>query len=607
MCRFPRNERAFPLKGFQIFLSIFLVLSIIAFSVMGFLVMYQELNSTYALAEEAVSVLKTECQKFENYTQGIAARSLQDLLDAAVGLKRFISPDELLDDTFLREFILTEHVGGVVILDDSYTLLAQADMDHQDAYSLWADLLSSETVKEIFKYPQKTYVDHTTLNNVPYDLAVTATDDGKSMILCYASTEKPSRDPYELTIGSLLTNKSYHKNPTLVITDGTQVLSTNDPIVEELGTSQYKLLSSTIDWKDDGLTKFRYNNTDFYGLRRVYGKYFVYAVYASSEVFSTDSNLMPRAFMIYLGICVIVLMVQRHFDKLSLRKMEKQLRIINAISTSYSSTFLLHIDRMELEPINPSARLKAIFEEHPNPYDFLFAICKTEVAPEYHPQVMHFLDLDTIAARLKGQKFLGNEVKDCHGTWYSILLIPQRLDDAGNVQALLVATRDVTSMKQAEELSFKDKLTGLHNRNYMESRSQKSVRAGDLPVTLIMADCNYLKRTNDTLGHEYGDLLLQRVANIIRETIPEDCVAMRVGGDEFLILCTQCEETKVQEIIGSIKKKLAERSDEKLTLSVSFGISTTHAGEPFDFEKAYEAADEAMYRDKQLNHIKRES
>ena len=402
MCQTPKRKHAFPLKGFQIFLSIFLVLSIVAFSVMGFLVMYQELQDTYSLAEEAVSVLKTECQKFENYTQGIAARSLQDLLDAAVGLKRFISPDELLDDTFLDEFIRTEHVGGVVIIDDTYTLMAQADMDHQDAYSMWCDLLSSNTVKEIFKYPQKTYVDHTVVNNESYDLAVTAADDGKSMILCYASTEKPAEDPYELTISSLLTNKNYHKNPTLVITDGTQVLSTNDPIVEELGTSQYHLLSSTIDWKDDGLTKFRYNNTDFYGLRRVYGKYFVYAVYASGEVFSTDSNLMTRAFMSYLGVCVIVLMVQRHFDKLSLRKMEKQLRIINAISTSYSSTLLLHIDRMELELIKPSARLKAIYENHPNPYDFLFAICKTEVAPEYHPQVMHFLDLDTIAERLKG-------------------------------------------------------------------------------------------------------------------------------------------------------------------------------------------------------------
>ena len=106
-------------------------------------------------------------------------------------------------------------------------------------------------------------------------------------------------------------------------------------------------------------------------------------------------------------------------------------------------------------------------------------MCKTEVKADYYPTVMHFLDLDTMPERLK------------------------------------------------------DKLTGLHNRNYMESRSKRFVRAGDLPVSLIMADCNYLKRTNDTLGHEYGDLLLQRVANVIQESVSPNDIAMRVGGDEF--------------------------------------------------------------------------
>lgn len=49
-----------------------------------------------------------------------------------------------------------------------------------------------------------------------------------------------------------------------------------------------------------------------------------------------------------------------------------------------------------------------------------------------------------------------------------------------------------------------------------------------------MFDCNYLKEVNDHLGHEYGDLLLQRIANCIQETISKESIAMRVGGDEFL-------------------------------------------------------------------------
>ncbi len=77
---------------------------------------------------------------------------------------------------------------------------------------------------------------------------------------------------------------------------------------------------------------------------------------------------------------------------------------------------------------------------------------------------------------------------------------------------------------------------------------------------------------------------------------------MRIGGDEFLILCTQCSREKAQEIVAAIKKKLVERSDEKLTLSAAFGISTTETGE-FSFEQAYEEADQEMYKDKQANRI----
>ena len=308
--------------------------------------------------------------------------------------------------------------------------------------------------------------------------------------------------------------------------------------------------------------------------------------------------------MVYMILCITLLAIQRHFDKVSLHRMQKQLGIINAISTGYSSTFLLHLRTMELEPVNPSARLLAVYEKHPDPYDFLLAVCKNEVALKYYSQTMHFLDLDTIAARAKGQNFLGFEIQDVRNTWYSVLLIPQESDADGNVTALLITTRDVTSLKQTEELSFKDKLTGLYNRNYMESKSASFVSDGDFPVSLIMADCNYLKRTNDTLGHEYGDLLLQHVANTIKEVIPSNCIAMRVGGDEFVLLCTQCDHAQAQELIAQIRKRLAARSTDKLTLSVSFGISTTDRGE-FSFGQAYEAADQEMYLDKQAAHIKR--
>lgn len=279
--------------------------------------------------------------------------------------------------------------------------------------------------------------------------------------------------------------------------------------------------------------------------------------------------------------------------------------IFLAVSTSFTSLFLLHLDQEELEPIQPSAQMKTAFEQEKTPKQFFETICQTVLAPADREKSRAFLSMESMAERLKGKRYLGIEVQDITGKWYSLQLIPERYDEEGNVQAVLLATDDVTAMKQAEELSFKDKLTGLYNRNYLEAESDHMVQAGDFPTSLIMADCNYLKRTNDTLGHEYGDLLLQRTADAIRESIPKRCVAMRVGGDEFLLVCPQTGEDEAKRLIDAIRGKLAEKSDTVLQLSVSFGASVID-DRSISFAEAYQKADEAMYHEKQASRAARE-
>lgn len=496
------------------------------------------------------------------------------------------------------------HLGGILIVDRDLTPLAQADLDQWDSYSTWLDILQKPSLQDMLRYPAKTYVGKATLLDTPYDFAAAATDDGSKLILCYSSTIKPSTDPYDITLRNVLINNSFYKKPSVVITDGTQILSANDPAVTELSSGQYQMLRESVNWQDDHLVRFRYDHTTFYGLRRVYGDYYLYAVYRSREVFSDRTTFIILAFMVYLLLCMYYLLVQRRVDRLTLEQTQKQLCIINAISTSYSSTFLLHLDRPELEAVHPSARMQALFAQHPDPYDFLVNVCQQYVAPEHCSLVLDFLELHSLADRLKGKPYLGNEVRDIDGVWYSIGLIPQRVDAEGNVQAVLVTTQDVTSIKQAEELSFTDKLTGLRNRNYMEARGESFMQAAEPPVTLIMADCNYLKRTNDTLGHEYGDLLLQRVARSIRECLPEESIAMRVGGDEFLILCARCPAEKAARLVADIRQRLAVYSEDTLPLSVSFGVYTAKTS-AVSFRDAYDAADQAMYEEKQRTHLAR--
>lgn len=183
--------------------------------------------------------------------------------------------------------------------------------------------------------------------------------------------------------------------------------------------------------------------------------------------------------------------------------------------------------------------------------------------------------------------------------WYQIKKNPVYLE--GQLVGIVGFIDDITSRialeKQIEELSFKDPLTGLYNRTYLEVRVKPALKAAKLPVTVIMADCNYLKKTNDTYGHEYGDLLLKRVARILRSALPEGCTALRIGGDEFMILCEDCDEQKGKELVEDIQRRFAKESDDRIPLSVAFGAHTTAAG-AFSFAEAYRRADRAMYEHK---------
>ena len=255
------------------------------------------------------------------------------------------------------------------------------------------------------------------------------------------------------------------------------------------------------------------------------------------------------------------------------------------------------MDKKELEPLNPSERLAGIFREHPQTKDFLYTVCTNVVDPVYRLVTKKFLEPDTIGERLKGHPYLEMEVKDISEAWYSVIMIPQRYDAKGNLQEVVVTTKDVTTIKHAEELSFKDKLTGLYNRNYMEYKNKEIINSKNYPVSVIMADCNYLKRTNDTLGHEYGDLLLRRVAVSIKEAVPQNCTPIRVGGDEFVILCAQYSESQAQELIEKIRQRLAQNSDDILQISVSFGVQTIE-DDGLSFEQAYQLADQKMYKNK---------
>ena len=431
--------------------GVFLFVSAVVFITLSFTSQYQDLNDTYELAEETVDFLQNSCERYDQYALGVSAKSIQKVLDTSTGLREFVDSSKVMDSQFLDRFIRGEHIGGILVLDEKLQTVAQADMDEQDSGAMWEDIVSKETITDILDHPSKVYVDSAEIEGKVYEYAVVSGIEKKGLILCYNSTEKPQSDPYEYSVKNMLTNNNFHKNPTVVITENSRIISSNEDELNGVQTEKCKITdSSSIHWKDDQLTSFEYKSGLWYGLHRVCGNYSIYVAYPSDEVFYNRTNFIVIGFMVYLLICVVILAVQRRADKKNLHNMQKQFRIINAISTSYTSAILFHLDRGGAEAVKVSDNLKKVLEDDADPKNIIDYVCEKYVDGEYKESILDFMNLDTVRQRLKGVLYLGKEIRGLDHRWYSIVLIPQRYDDVGEIQAIIVAARDITDVKEKE-------------------------------------------------------------------------------------------------------------------------------------------------------------
>ena len=183
-----------------------------------------------------------------------------------------------------------------------------------------------------------------------------------------------------------------------------------------------------------------------------------------------------------------------------------------------------------------------------------------------------------------------------------------RLLELAGEPAVLGVIVDITDQKLAEEqirvLAYHDTLTGLPNRRLFADRLSVAVaqteRAGD-KIGILFIDLDHLKVINDSLGHTYGDLLLQAVAERLGQSVREGDTVARLAGDEFTILLPGISGAKdavnvAEKILNSVRQPF-RFGDEKIRTSCSIGVSICPE-DGRDAETLLKSADSAMYRAK---------
>ena len=153
-------------------------------------------------------------------------------------------------------------------------------------------------------------------------------------------------------------------------------------------------------------------------------------------------------------------------------------------------------------------------------------------------------------------------------------------------------------------LAHKDAMTGLQNKTaYAEkvSKFEAEISAGTAAFAIIMIDVNFLKRVNDTYGHERGDEYLINAGKLACSVFGEENV-YRVGGDEFVVVLdgenlSRCENL-VANLRGTIKKLQADTNLEAWKkISAAVGVAYYQAGD-HNADEVFKRADKDMYKNK---------
>jgi diguanylate cyclase (GGDEF)-like protein len=148
-------------------------------------------------------------------------------------------------------------------------------------------------------------------------------------------------------------------------------------------------------------------------------------------------------------------------------------------------------------------------------------------------------------------------------------------------------------------LAMIDPLTGLYNRRFAEQRLATEVARSERrghPLTVLTLDLNNFKEINDTYGHPAGDQVLQEFASRLNKVIRGSDLAVRLGGDEFLVVLPECTLEQLKLVLDRLSSFELDWQGQKIPVTFSAGWKDYEQGDRP--EEMLARADEALYTNK---------
>lgn len=153
--------------------------------------------------------------------------------------------------------------------------------------------------------------------------------------------------------------------------------------------------------------------------------------------------------------------------------------------------------------------------------------------------------------------------------------------------------------EEFEQLATRDSLTGLSNRHLGEERLAAEVARSERhghPLSVLLLDLNRFKGINDRYGHPAGDMALKKFAGRLSRAIRASDLAVRLGGDEFLVILPECLPERIPVLLGRLGEFEVQWCNENFAVSCAAGWAGYRNGETP--AQLIERADKSLYANK---------
>lgn len=406
-----------------------------------------KLNDTL---DETISFVKSRINRYEIYNANDRVKSLVRLLDKSEELSRVLYAEHDFTAQDMDNYAKQQRLTGVLVLDEKLNVSIQTTQDY-DAMSLWKKLIDSKYVRDILESPLKTYMTRLRNEGNIYDFAAVARQDAPGVLITYAKKEEVNEKNGDLTMETVFADFPFKMDGSVVISDGTKVVSTNESKLLGMSVKECdELYQNAFHESKDHIVRLDAAGSSWYGKKEKIMDYDIYVFFPAMQVFMTRNVVCLSYVLIAIVIFTLFRTVRIHMEQESIMSEQKRLQIINALGQAYSIILLINIKKDTLEVIKFSDGVGHNYRKEDLSNALRKEYIENMIAPSFQKNYMAFTDISTMESRLKEHDSISCISQTIKGAWMRSMIVPQKYDEKGNLSTVLLAISDVTDEKEHE-------------------------------------------------------------------------------------------------------------------------------------------------------------